>query len=70
MDLVLEQLEFEWSPTGKYVVVNNYHKIRENEKLEINTDEGIKTYSYDELVEYVKNLIVATKKFDSFKEKK
>ncbi len=54
MDLLLGQLDFEWSPTGKYVMVNGSYKIRENETLEINTDKGIKTYSYNELVEYIR----------------
>ena len=42
MDLVLEQLDLEWSQMGKYIIVNDTHKIRENEKVEINTTKGIK----------------------------
>eukprot|EP01045_Picozoa_sp_COSAG04_P017910 COSAG04_NODE_1620_length_6138_cov_2.991886_6_plen_79_part_00 len=51
--LMLGQLDFEWSPMGKYLMVDGNHKIRENEKLETITSEGEQPYPYDELVSYI-----------------
>ena len=53
MDLLLEQLDFEYSPTGKYIKINKKHKIREGGQLTIETTEGEVVYNYDNLVTYL-----------------
>ncbi len=58
----LSQWDLEWSQMGKYVIVNDEHKIRENQTLEVEVMHFggrngkyivVYEYTYIELVKYI-----------------